>query len=203
MATVVHKTTLEVRYSVNTPEYDPAVWLVNPPSVSTLDNQRVPKKYWKRNGSDVSEMSQVEKDAVDAAAAVVAAAAAAASATPVFGTSRQGAERLEQTSTTSLVYVNKLSLTTDRVPAGRYALGFYSVLSADSSKQSVSARLTLDAITLGETTQKPSSANEFFTFGGSLEVDLTEGVHVIAVDFKSSGSTAFIQRATVSLWRLR
>ena len=40
MATVVNKTTLQVIKSVNTPEYDPSEWLINP------DIPDAPKRHW-------------------------------------------------------------------------------------------------------------------------------------------------------------
>jgi hypothetical protein len=64
MATVVHKTTFQILSSVNTPDFDPAQWLVNP-DLTALDG--VPTKYWKLSGNAVIEMTQTEKDAVDAA----------------------------------------------------------------------------------------------------------------------------------------
>jgi hypothetical protein len=60
MANVIHRTTGEYRLSVNTPEYDPAVWLINPQLPAG-----VPQKYWKVDGDRVVEMSDSEKDAVD------------------------------------------------------------------------------------------------------------------------------------------
>jgi len=43
MATVVNKITLEVRDSVNTPDYDPAEWLINP-DLTAVEGS--PKRYW-------------------------------------------------------------------------------------------------------------------------------------------------------------
>lgn len=61
MANVIHRTTKQYLQSVNTPEYDPAEWIINPvlPDVA--------QKYWKISGDSVLEMNQSEKDAVDAA----------------------------------------------------------------------------------------------------------------------------------------
>jgi hypothetical protein len=64
MGTVVHKTTFETRASVNTPDYDPAEWLINP-NLEAMSS--VPVKYWKVAGDALAEMTQAEKDAVDAA----------------------------------------------------------------------------------------------------------------------------------------
>lgn len=63
MANVLKKTTLEYKESVNTPDYPSSDWLINP-DMSAVVN--VPRKYWKLVGNNVVEMTQTEKDAVDA-----------------------------------------------------------------------------------------------------------------------------------------
>ena len=64
MADVIHRTTLELRMSVNTSEFDSGTWIINP-NLSGVSG--VAKKYWKISGDSVLEMDQTEKDAVDAA----------------------------------------------------------------------------------------------------------------------------------------
>lgn len=72
MATVVNKTTLQVIKSVNTPEYDPSEWLINP------DIPDAPKRHWKVSGdnltlktasqiasADAEWLSQVKSDKKD------------------------------------------------------------------------------------------------------------------------------------------
>ena len=61
MANVVNRTTKQYLKSVNTPEYDVADWIINP-VVPNTDS-----KYWTITGDVITEMSQGEKDAVDAA----------------------------------------------------------------------------------------------------------------------------------------
>jgi len=72
MANVAHKTNdpVEVHLSVNTPEFDPGTWIINPPSLQALLNGAVPRAYWKitPGQDDVVEMDAGEKAAVDAAA---------------------------------------------------------------------------------------------------------------------------------------
>lgn len=65
MATVVHRTTFEVRRSVSTPDYPTAIWLINPQGLQGLINASVPSRYWKIVSEDLEEMTQSEKDAVD------------------------------------------------------------------------------------------------------------------------------------------
>ena len=66
MANVLHKTADPVEYlrSVNDPDYSPAQYFINP-DISAVSG--VDSKYWKRPlAQTVTEMSQGEKDAVDA-----------------------------------------------------------------------------------------------------------------------------------------
>lgn len=63
MADVLNRSTMTFIKSVNTPDYDPAEWLINP-DLSAVAG--VPVKYWKIDANDnVVEMTQAEKDAVD------------------------------------------------------------------------------------------------------------------------------------------
>lgn len=61
MANVVNKQTLEFRESVNTPEYDPSDWLINP-DLSAVAG--LPHKYWKLDGDSVVGMTLEERDAL-------------------------------------------------------------------------------------------------------------------------------------------
>jgi hypothetical protein len=73
VATVVNRTTFQIIDSVNTPDYDPLFWLINPPGLDILLSTAVPVRYWKVVGDDLAEMTQPEKDVVDTNAASVAA----------------------------------------------------------------------------------------------------------------------------------
>jgi hypothetical protein len=67
MANVINRTTYQYLQSVNTPDYNAGVWLINP-DLSGVDG--VPQKYWKVVADTVVEMTQPEKDAVDASMVV-------------------------------------------------------------------------------------------------------------------------------------
>lgn len=60
MATVVNKQTLDVIESVNTPEYDPGEWLINP---SIPD---APKRHWKVSGDSLVLKNASERNSADA-----------------------------------------------------------------------------------------------------------------------------------------
>jgi len=64
MATVIHRETKQILYSVNTPDYTEEIWVINP-DFSNVDG--VPQKYWKISGDSIVEMTQEEKSVVDAA----------------------------------------------------------------------------------------------------------------------------------------
>jgi hypothetical protein len=61
MADVFHRTKRVFLPSVNTPEYDPVEWIINPAPLPTCD-----RRYWKAQGDAVVEMTTEEKAAVDA-----------------------------------------------------------------------------------------------------------------------------------------
>jgi len=64
MSNVIHRTTLERKLSVNTPDFPVGTWIINP-DLTSLGG--VAEKYWKISGDNVLEMNQTEKDVVDAA----------------------------------------------------------------------------------------------------------------------------------------
>lgn len=67
MATVVNKSDLTLIKSVNTPDYDPTFWLIDPPGLDILIANKVPQKYWKFDNDDIVEMEQSDKDVILAA----------------------------------------------------------------------------------------------------------------------------------------
>jgi hypothetical protein len=64
MSNVLNRTTLEIHYSVHTPDYPPEIWVINP-DLTIL--QTVPMKYLKLVGDILTEMTASEKAVVDAA----------------------------------------------------------------------------------------------------------------------------------------
>ena len=62
MSTVVNRQTLEVRESVNEPDYDTSVWLIN------AEIPEWPKRHWVRpiTGSTIELRSQEDRNAADA-----------------------------------------------------------------------------------------------------------------------------------------
>lgn len=90
MPNIVNKADPSVyQLSVSESTYNAADWVVNPPSLATLI-ATVEPKYWKLNvgETDVQEMTQPEKDAVDAAADVALLASAKTSAKDEYDNTR-------------------------------------------------------------------------------------------------------------------
>ena len=63
MADVINRATLAQASSVNTPDYPSVDWIHNPDLSAVA---AVPKRYWKVVADAVVEMTQAEKDVVDA-----------------------------------------------------------------------------------------------------------------------------------------
>jgi len=65
MSNVLHRTTFQYLKSVNTPDYDPVDWVINPDFSQV---QGAPTRHWKIVGDTVTLAPQVERDAADAVA---------------------------------------------------------------------------------------------------------------------------------------
>jgi len=66
MSNVLNRASKEYLISVHTPSYSPVEWIINSPEALVLFDSGVPTIYWNIVGDAVSEMTQPEKDAVDA-----------------------------------------------------------------------------------------------------------------------------------------
>jgi len=64
MATVINRTTLELRFSAHTPDFPTGSWIINPNLTALLGI--VLQKYWKIVGDTVVEQTAGEKTTTDA-----------------------------------------------------------------------------------------------------------------------------------------
>lgn len=62
MANVLNRTTKQYLESVNTPDFNPVDWIINP-DLSQVTG--FSSKYWSISGDTVSLLSQAERDALD------------------------------------------------------------------------------------------------------------------------------------------
>ncbi|MHC4690840.1 MAG: hypothetical protein ACYS5F_14590 [Planctomycetota bacterium] len=93
MANVTNRVTKQYLVSVNTPDFPPAEWIINSPEADALyalhlsdPLGRHDSRYWNINGDLITEMSVVEKDAVDQAVLDQNAADAKTDAVTLFDT---------------------------------------------------------------------------------------------------------------------
>ena len=130
MADVLNRTTLQYLQSVNTPDYPVGDWVISP-DLSAVAG--VPQKYWKLTGDIVSEMTQPEKDAVDAAEAAA-----------VLLTMAE-ASQAEEVSTTRDDYVTVLTLApSNSFRSGSYRIDWSAALKRQSNRGKVRVRLVVD-----------------------------------------------------------
>lgn len=120
----------------------------------------------------------------------------------LFGAQRFHAESLGSSTTTSQVAQVKVSIT-QTIPAGRYAVAWSMDLSCTAANRRVAADIFVDGTLRKETIARPTAANIPTTFGGLLEVVLLSGSRVFNLRWRANqgGTTAAVQRASLSVWR--
>lgn len=118
------------------------------------------------------------------------------------------AESLAETGTTSVTYTQKLRLTTPTLPAGDYLIQWSWEYSHQSTTESVDSRIQIDdTTTLGEYAGAPNisfAQGGYYPAGGFAKATLTQGVHTVDVDYKSSvnNKTAYIKNVRLAIWKV-
>jgi len=125
----------------------------------------------------------------------------------VFGQNADHAESDGESSTTSTSFQNKLNLTTDTLPVGKYRIGWNYEWNLNSLSDDFEARVQVNNTTdIMEHVQEPkdSGSDQWSNKGGFGVYDLTsEGVLSIDLDYRSpSADTAKIRRARLEIWRV-
>lgn len=122
----------------------------------------------------------------------------------VTGTFYQYAESDAQSQTTSTIFVEKLTLTTDDLVNGEYRLGYTFEASNNRNGEFVEIRVRLN----GEIISLPKAEydNDYLLFGGFVQRNLS-GVTNADIFFRRIGSNsnvrrAFIRRARLEFWRV-
>lgn len=114
----------------------------------------------------------------------------------------QGAEENQSTSTSG-VWEQKLRLTTEVLPAGKYLVQWYMETKHSDSELGnyVEARVQVnDTLEIGYCAWPFPAWDDF---GGFRTFDVTGGAQNIDLDFKVNGSgTAYARRARLFLWRI-
>jgi len=185
MADVLNRTTLQYLRSVNTPDYPTVDWVINPDLTPVVG---VPQKYWKLTGDILSEMTQPEKDAVDAAEAAA-----------VLLT-KADAQQTEELSTTSAEYVTVLDLApTNSFEAGAYRVDWSSAVKRQSNRGLINLRVQVDAATVFELSEL--DPRNWLHQTGYAAVTWTEDTHAVELQIASTqaGRSVFVKDAKVSV----
>lgn len=185
MANVLNRTTLQYLRSVHTPNYPALDWVINPDLTPVVG---VPQKYWKLTGDILSEMTQPEKDAVDAAEAAA-----------VLLTSAD-AQQAEELKTTSAEYVTVLDLApTNSFESGTYRVDWSLAVKRQSNRGLIRFRLQVDAVTVFELGEL-DPRNWLHQTGSVLNV-WTEDQHVVELQIASTkaGRSVYAKGAALSV----
>ncbi len=122
---------------------------------------------------------------------------------PIFGTQFQQTKDDTESSTTSTTFQQKLRMTTTSLPSGSYRIGFYLETRQSNSADAVEWQVELnDTTILATAEQEPDDPNDLFSYGGH-DYRTLSGVNTIDIDWRQQrGSTAYIRRARLELWRV-
>lgn len=118
------------------------------------------------------------------------------------------AESLAESSTTSVLFVQKVSFTTPAaVPAGRYRVGWSYEWKYDSIANDVLVQCQVDddaGMILLQQNQEPQDALSWIPVGGFGYVTLGAGTHLVDLDYRAGNTlySASIRRARLEFWRL-
>lgn len=117
------------------------------------------------------------------------------------------AESLGNSTTTSSSYVNKLTLTTGQLPAGRYLIMWSAGQQSQKENSPVGIRVQVDgSTTLCDYSSNYANKNFYFDRAGMGEVTLGAGVHTLTIDHKTdtggAGQASDLKNARLAMWRV-
>jgi len=125
--------------------------------------------------------------------------------TSVSGTYYAYAKSDGSSSTNSINWVNKVSLTTSTVVSGTYKIGWYSEMQRNSQANDLKYRIYLDGTTeLCNINHEHSDQSNWFPLSGFDILTVASGSHTVAVQFcgETTGNTSYIRRARVDITRI-
>lgn len=127
----------------------------------------------------------------------------------LFGSCFQESTNLNTTSTTGTSYIERSSIVTPSIPAGKYLLKWAFIWSAGSGLPGVGTALSLDGnsniINGTESVEDNMSVSgRFQVVSGFVYVTLTAATHTIKFWFKSAVSNrqVNINKSVISIWRV-
>lgn len=124
---------------------------------------------------------------------------------PVFGLNYDYTFNDSTTNTNSTTPLNKLTLTTSSLPAGNYRVGWYYEWRRNTASNDFRARVQIDnTTTVTEHSEESKDVNSWHIESGFVQHTFTAGSHTVDVDYwgESSGSTSYIRRVRIELWRV-
>lgn len=123
----------------------------------------------------------------------------------IFGSNAYYAKDETESSTNSVIYIEKLNLTASGVPAGDYRIGFSWEWRHSKSNQFFWGRVQLDdTTTIYEFSSSPIvDVNTWRLVTGFDYITLSSGTHYVDIDYRSSsaGSTSYIGNVKIEFWR--
>ena len=121
----------------------------------------------------------------------------------VFGSEYLDVESETESSTSSTQYVQKVTMTTNDLPNGKYRIGWYVEANATSTKGSVETQVDRGGVVLGNGRHEPKDSNNWIECSG-FRTETISGIQTIQLQFKRSGgnATAKVRRARLEIWRI-
>jgi hypothetical protein len=107
--------------------------------------------------------------------------------------------------TNSSTPIRKLRMSITDLPEGSYRIGWYYEWAQSSQSTDFRARVQLDDTTdlmYHSQEVKDSGTDQSVPVCGFAYVDLTEGDHVVDLDYWAEGNTSYIQNARLEIWRV-
>jgi len=122
---------------------------------------------------------------------------------PIFGSEFQEISSEAESSTTSSTYQQKLRMTTTNLPAGKYRIGWYFETRQSNDADAVEVQVDLNEGTIiANVEHEPDDARDIWADNGFTHQNIS-GVNTIDIDWRQQrGSTAYIRRARLELWRV-
>ena len=119
-----------------------------------------------------------------------------------FGNSSTYVADDSTSSTSSVVYQDKLSLVIPGLTSGTYRIGYTMEFNAETIGD-VEVRLynETDAVEMRHNSQETNNVNNWFTFSGFAYIDLTGITKTIKLQFRAGSSNCNVRNASIEFWR--
>lgn len=122
---------------------------------------------------------------------------------PIFGSQFQQVSSDANSSTTSAVYQNKLTLTTGSLPNGLYRIGYHIETSNNDTSGRTECRVELNNITtMVEPSNEAEDSSDWVPFSG-FDYRTLNGINTLDLDYRQLvAGTSTVRRARLEIWRI-